>query len=327
MKIPQKNRREGRVRIEVENEDDLWNLEPLISKGDKLRKLTQRTKLDGREKKTLRLDIEAEKIELQGERLRVTGEILQADDDVELGYHTFNIEPGDEFTLSREFSDSDWNELMEAEAQRSYKVLFVLVQKGEADLYLVRESGIQDLSKLSSNVPGKMYEDDTGGDFTSDLAAAVERSAKEVDHVIIGGPGFEKQKVMEELSEEVQGKAFLQDTSVTGRTGLNEAIKRGALEKVVKSSRIAEESSVLEELYEQLRKEGEADYGEPVKELAEMGAVEKLLITAERAREERKLLENVEQQGGEVVRVHTDHEPGERLEKLGGMAAILRYKP
>lgn len=327
MKLLKKNRRDGQVRIEVENEDDLWNLESLLEPGDLLRKVTQRTKLDGREKKTLKLSLEVEKIALQDGRLRATGEIQEAEEDVELGYHTFNIEPGDRFELRREFTDEGWKRLLEAESQHSYEVLFVLVQKGEAELYLVRESGIQDLSSVSGNVPGKMYEDDTGGDFLAELGSVVERSAKDVDSVVVAGPGFEKQKLMDELPDEVREKSFLQDISVTGMTGLNEAIKRGALDRVVESSRISEESAAVEKLFEELQTDGDADYGEPVKELAEMGAVENLLITAERFREERQLVKDVENQGGEVQRIHTDHEAGERLEKLGGIAALLRYSP
>lgn len=328
MKLLKTSRRDGYARIQVENEDDLWQLESLIEPGDRVRALTQRTQLDGREKKTLKLTLEAEKANLENNRLRVTGEISEADDQVELGYHTFNIEEDDEFELWKEnASDVFWKDLEEAESKQSYEVLFCLVEKGEADLYLVRESGIQSLSALSENVPGKMYEDDSGGDFHEKVAQVLERSAKDVEDIILAGPGMEKQKVQNELTEETREKVFLQDTSVTGRTGLNEAIKRGALKKVVESSRIDEESSAVEEFFQELNDSGKADYGEPVKELGEMGAVEKLIVTVEKFREERELVKNVERNGGEVVKVHADHEAGERLEKLGGIGAILRYNP
>jgi stalled ribosome rescue protein Dom34 len=58
-----------------------------------------------------------------------------------------------------------------------------------------------------------------------------------------------------------------------------------------------------------------------------MGAVKKLLITQEKKRQNPEIIEDVEQQGGEVQIVHTDHESGERLDQFGGIAAILRYKP
>ncbi|WEL20033.1 mRNA surveillance protein pelota [Candidatus Nanohalococcus occultus] len=328
MKLLKTNRGDGYARIRVENEDDLWQLEGIIGKGDRVRALTQRTKIDGREKKTLNLTVRAEKIELQNDRLRVTGEIQQAGEEVEHGYHTLNIEDDDEFELWKDFSDSEWEHLKEAEAKQSYEVLFCIVESGQADLYLVRESGVQDLSKLSENVPGKMYGDQKEGSFRNELKQVLERSGKEVDNLVLAGPGFEKQKIYDLLKQEIQQKTLVQDTSVTGQTGFQEAVKRGALKQVVEGSRIEEETNDLEEFFDELRGDGNADYGvERIKELAEMGAVEKLLITVPTFRDNQELVKKVEQAGGSVKRVHTDHEPGERLENLGGAAALLRFKP
>lgn len=328
MKLLKKNRSDGYVKVEIENEDDLWYLKDILAKGDTVRAVTQRTKLDGREKKTLTLSLEIEKTEYEKSRLRVTGEIQQAEDDVELGYHTFNLEPGKEFELKKEFSDEEWNRLMDAEQKHSYQVLFCLVEKGDADLFLVEESGISSLSKLHENIPGKLYADQkTGESFHDEIVTVLERSAEDVDNVVLAGPGFEKEKVHDLLPEDVKEKTLVQDTSVTGETGLNEAIKRGALERVVKESRISEESKVVEELLEEMEKDGMIEYGEPVKNLARQGAVKKLVLTDEMFRENQDIVEKVEQQGGEVVTVHTDHEAGERLDSFGGIAAFLRYRP
>lgn len=328
MKLLKTNRTDGYAQIRVENEDDLWQLESIIGEGDQVRALTQRTKIDGREKKTLKLTVRAEKVELQNDRLRVTGEIQQAGEEVEHGYHTLNIEEDDEFELWKDFSDSEWDQLQEAEAKRSYEVLFCIVESGQADLYLVRESGVQDLSSLNENVPGKMYGDQKEGSFRNELKQVLERSGKEVDDLVLAGPGFEKQKIYDLLKDEIKEKTLLQDTSVTGHTGFQEAVKRGALKKVVEGSRIEEETAELEAFFDELRGDGNADYGvQRIKELADMGAVEKLLITTDAFRENQELVEKVEQSGGEVMRVHTDHEPGERLENLGGAAALLRFKP
>jgi len=138
---------------------------------------------------------------------------------------------------------------------------------------------------------------------------------------------MQKNKVYNQLSDELKQKTFQQDISVTGKTGLHEAIKRGALKKVVENARIGEEAQAVEEFLEELEKDGNVDYGEAVEDLAEMGAIEKLLITQEKNREKPEIVENVEQQGGEVQIVHTDHESGKRLDQFGGIAAILRYKP
>lgn len=328
MKLLNADRDDGYARIEIENEDDLWYLKDVISPGDRVKAVTQRTKLDGREKKTLKLELEAEKVDYQEDRLRVTGEMLKGDEDVEHGYHTFNLEPGKEVELEKEgFSDGEWSTLEEAESHHSYEVLFCLVDKGEADLYMVKESGIEDVSTMEENIPGKLYADQkTGEGFLEQVKSVLERS--DAENVVVAGPGFQKQKLYDMLPEETRQKTFVQDTSVTGETGLQEAIKRGALDQVVESSRVSEETEAVSEFLEALEADSrKVDYGEPVKDLAEQGAVEKLLLTDGKFREEPGLVEDVEQQGGTVEVVHTDHEAGERLEKLGGIAAFLRYDP
>jgi protein pelota len=328
MEILTADRGDGYARLEIENEDDLWYLKDLIKDGDELKTRTQRTKLDGREKKTCTLKLRAEKIEYQESRLRVTGEIIEGAEDVEMGYHTFNLEPGKDFQIWKDFTDEEWELLQEAESHESYSVLFVLIQKGEADFYIVEESGIKDLSSIDVNIPGKLYgNQETGEDFYNQVQEVVSRSAEDVDYVVLCGPGHEKNKIKNKLSDVVLEKTFMQDTSVTGKTGLNEAIKRGALDKVVKESRISEESEVVEELLERIREDENVIYGEEVDELVEQGAVEKLVLTAEKYRENPDLAKKVEQMGGEMHVVHTDHEAGERLENLGGKAALLRYTP
>jgi len=328
MKLLKTNRGEGYAKVLIENTDDLWHLKEFITPGSRLKAITQRTKLDGREKKTVTLELETEKIEYREDRLRVTGEITKGAEDIELGYHTFNLEPETEFEIRKDFSDTEWDNLKELEEKRSYQVLFCLVEKGSADFFMVEESGIKDLSKVSQNIPGKMYSDQkTGKDFYSEVQTVLERSGKDVDNIILAGPGMQKNKIYNQLSDELKNKTFQQDISVTGKTGLHEAIKRGALKKVVENARIGEEAQAVEEFFEELEKDGNVDYGEAVEELAEMGAVEKLLITQEQNRENPEIIENVEQQGGEVQIVHTDHESGERLDQFGGIAAILRYKP
>jgi protein pelota len=328
MEILKSDRNDGYAKIRVENQDDLWYLKDIISEGDKVCTLTQRTKLDGREKKTLKLTLTAEKFDYQEDRLRVTGEITEGGDQIELGYHTFNLEAEDEFEIWKNWSDEEWSRLKEAENKKSYSVLFCLVEKGKADLYIVKESGVKDLSGLEENIPGKMYDDQkTGDSFYNDLNEVLSRTSDKVDNIILCGPGFEKNKVYNNLSDELKEMTFVQDTSVTGRTGLHEAIKRGALKKVVESSRIDEETSVLEDFFERLQDDGNVSYGEPIFDLAEQGAVEKLLITQEKFRENQELVKNVERAGGKVQIVHTDHEAGERLENFSGIAALLRYKP
>ena len=71
-----------------------------------------------------------------------------------------------------------------------------------------------------------------------------------------------------------------------------------------------------------------AVYGEKeVIDAINMGAVEKLLIldTVVPAKDMIKHMEIVENMKGEVIVISSEHEGGEQLKSLGGLAATLRY--
>lgn len=325
MEILQKSRKDDYVKLKVTSGDDLWYLNQIIGECDRVKKRTMRTMLEGREKKSVVIEVEVEKTELQKDRLRLTGEIVKGAENIELGYHTFNVQEDEELELWKNFSDAEWNTLEKAASSEPYNVLFCIVEDGKADFYEVKESGINDISTLSDNIPGKMYSDQKSPNFIGDVTSAIERVAEDYDAVVIAGPGFFKKKLYNNLDD--QSKIFLKDTSVTGKTGLHESIKRGALKDIVESSRIDEETQVMEKFFEELEQDGAIAYGSRVEDLIEKGAVKKLLINPEKFRERHDLVEEVERQGGEIIKVHTDHEPGMRLENLGGMAAFLRYKP
>ena len=85
----------------------------------------------------------------------------------------------------------------------------------------------------------------------------------------------------------------------------------------------------------EIAKKGLAVYGKAVIDAVNAGAVKILLFTdkiIEKAREKEKfaefekLIDTVEQQGGEVHIISTEHEAGEKLDGLGGIAALLRFK-
>jgi len=91
----------------------------------------------------------------------------------------------------------------------------------------------------------------------------------------------------------------------------------------------------MEEVLKRLGKgESNVTYGlEDVKRAEELGAVEKLVLadvllresTDEKRLHVEEIMTKVEQKGGAVIVVSTEHEAGAKLLALGGAAAILRY--
>ena len=64
-----------------------------------------------------------------------------------------------------------------------------------------------------------------------------------------------------------------------------------------------------------------------VKKATDMGAVEKLLVLDEAVRDtsSQQIMNNVENMGGKVMIISSQHDAGKQLESLGSFAAFLRY--
>jgi protein pelota len=104
---------------------------------------------------------------------------------------------------------------------------------------------------------------------------------------------------------------------------------------VAEEMRISREAKLIERLMVEISTDGKATYGyEQTKKAIEFGAVEILMIADETLRNFREkgsggienLMKEVEHSRGRVVIFSTEFEPGQRLEKLGGIAGLLRFR-
>ena len=105
--------------------------------------------------------------------------------------------------------------------------------------------------------------------------------------------------------------------------------------KAAKQLRVVDETEVMEEVMKRLGKgEGTITYGlEAVETAVSMGAVEKLVVADTVLRESdeehrlhlEKLMRETEQRRGTITVVSTEHEAGEKLLALTGIAALLRF--
>jgi len=238
-------------------------------------------------------------------------------------------------TWKEEWRSYQLERVKKAARIENYTILVCLVEKGESNFAVITETGIKDLANVDVNVPGKMYQTDGGekASFYGQLISIIERNAPKVDKIILGGPGFEKENLLNRLEDEypdIVDKIMLEDTSVTGYTGVQEVIKRGAVDRIIDESRVSDEVQLVERFLKHLNKEdGKSVYDKKqVARAAEMGAIEELLVNDTLITEKRyeKVMEAVEQQAGEINIIHTDHEAGRKLKSLGGMAAILRFR-
>ena len=72
-------------------------------------------------------------------------------------------------------------------------------------------------------------------------------------------------------------------------SGFQEVLRRGAVDRIMQESRIARESTLMEDLIREISMDGKAAYGlADVKNALDYGAVETLLVADETLRERRE---------------------------------------
>ena len=355
MQIIEEKPKEGKVKVKAETLDDLWHLYHIIDPGDvvyakTLRKQAQRSDSLRAEKVEVIpvfLGVKAEKINFHkfANQVRVTGPIVYASrEDVPLGkYHTITIEEGTVVTIQKpRWKEHHIERLKEAvEASKRARVMIVVIDEGEADMALVREYGVEILNSIRYNLGGKRYNTDRESEekrFFHDVAKTMEEVMRRerVEKAIVAGPGFVKEdfhKFLKEKYPELSKRVVIEDTSVTGRTGIYEVIKRGTVERVYHENRVAKEIQLVEKVLENIAKNnGLVAYGlREVEEAVNYGAVETLLVLDELLKGEHRekieeLMDAVRYSRGEVVVVSSEHEGGEKLKALGGLAALLRFR-
>jgi protein pelota len=324
-------------KITPESAEDLSILKDVITPGSLVTAKSPRSVKIKREGYLIRvktgrreviMKVQVEKIELK-DKLRLTGKIVEAPEDVEKGYHTIEIEP-DKF-LKVEKQWRSWEVDMVKSAERKPEpVLICVLDENEADFYFLKER-YKHLFSLSSEASGKRF-DSKKSEVKRDeyyakiLNELMTRSGK-VLKIIIAGPGFARddlQKLMKQRAKELLDKTIIEFTYQTGNLGLQEVLKKGLIEKITKYSRITEETKVVEALLEEINKNGKAVYGlEKTRDALNNGTVSFLLVSDTNIREYEELLDRAERLKCSIMVISSEHDAGEKLLGLGGIAGLL----
>jgi protein pelota len=352
MRILKRIPKEGLLKLKPESLDDLWYLKSVIAPGDLLSGVGQRrirdeekTRPDKGVRVPVRLGIRVEGVEFASylNRLRVTGKIEKGPEDlISLGsYHTLEVKPGDEISLTKErWRRWELERVKEAEeAAKTPLVLILALEDGEAEFALVRRYGIDFPIRISHSISGKREARDHDrdlrefyGEAAAKLREIVEREG--VQTVVLCGPGFTKENLSQFLRErnpKLAERCTVVGTGCGGKAGVHEVIKRGVIERLTTESRVSLEMGLIERLFREIGKDSHlAAYGPAeVERTLGMGAVETLLLTDRFLRKDPtsdRFIEKAKRTQGRVVIVSTDHEGGERLEAIGGIAALLRFR-
>ena len=335
----------GEISLTPESLDDLWHLKYVVEPGDTVFSMTFRAvdsvsdkiRPDKVEKKPIRLGVKVESVEFHkfSNRLRIKGTIVS---DLDTGsYHTLNIEPYTELSVAKRWKPDQIERIREAiEAAKRPEVEIVTIEEGEAAIGYLRQYGIEEVSRVRQASSGKREGIDARAEFFGEVARQL-KYADKVQTFVVAGPGFVKDdfvKFLKNNHPDIAAKVVVEDTSSIGSSGFQEVLRRGAIQRLVEETRITREAQLIEELLAGIAKDGKVAYGYgDVKKAVDYGAVETLLIADEALRGYRErgaahveaLMRDVERGRGKVVVFSTEFEPGQRLEKLGGIAALLRF--
>ncbi|MBS3105614.1 mRNA surveillance protein pelota [Candidatus Woesearchaeota archaeon] len=351
MKLLHSNLKKGEVKVMTQNLDDLWYLSAIIEpkdivQGKTLRKIKAASsdeKSKEASKKPVFIRIEVEKVEFSkySNVLRVLGIIKEAPEEVPLGeHHTFNVDDNTAITIIKQ----DWlkyqlDKLKDACSEKKSSLLICVHDREEAYFALFKKYGYEILTHMQGEVQKKREENIKKENFyliiINKLKEYVERY--KIKQVILASPSFWKEDLMKELKDnELKQKIILATCSSATKNGIDEVIKRPEVREALKQERTAKEINKVEELFTEIAKNNLAVYGlEETQKAAEIGAVKELLITDSfiiKSRNENfynnveHIMKTADKAKGEVEVISSEHEAGKKLDGLGGIAAILRFK-
>ncbi|MBI4173627.1 MAG: mRNA surveillance protein pelota, partial [Candidatus Aenigmarchaeota archaeon] len=285
--------------------------------------------IESGEKRPVTLTIAVEKVGFQKEtaKLRLAGTILEGPDDVQkAGHHTMAIGTGQLLYIRKRWERHDLDRLERAKKTQP-KIYLCLVDREQADYASFTASGIEMLGSMrQSRLPDKKENDPKA--FYAKVIQHL-ASLKDFHLIVLAGPGFERENLaafIREQDKKLAEKIILEHASYIGHAGVQEIIKKSA-NRMLKQTRLAEETDAVENLFKELAKEGLACYGlEPVRKACEYGAVSQLLVSEEFMQEYKDIIAKVEQARGAILFVSARHQSGEKLQGIGGIAALLRFR-
>ncbi len=346
MKVIFKDLKHGEIKLIPENLDDIWHLYNIIEEKDLVRAISFRTdeqKDDKKrskkaEKKRMKLGIRVSEVKFHEftDRLRIHGTIEEGPQDLG-SFHTLNVDADkmEPITIIKE----EWKHYQLQRIDESVKlrsqpiIIFVSLDEDNATIAVLRQSGVQWIADVDSKRSGKMYESkDIQNEYFGEILSIVKTNKTKDSTLVIIGPGFTKDhfaKYGKEKNPEVFEKTVVHATGHSGMNGIQEAIKTGIVKQITKENRVVLETEFVEKLFEEIKKDGLVTYGyDDVKNAILSGAVDRLLIIDKivRTKDGEDLLKIAKQNNSEFTIINTIHEAGKKMEGIGGIAALLRFK-
>jgi protein pelota len=356
LKILEMKLKKGIVKVLPESLDDLWHLYNIVLKDDEVYAQTSReVKVEERYARPQRgkrvpvfLGVRVEKVLWDKilNRLRVHGIVCEAPEEINVkgSHHTIDVTINKPITIVKtEWPKHQIDRLERASSVTAAPIIVMSIDYEEYCVAVLRQYGVEVKIEQKTRLPGKL-EAEKRTKAVSEFFKTALKSLREVwislrSPIVIIGPGFVKNDffsyVKREALDITNAVVDVKGVNSAGVAGIQEALRSGVFVKALRRVRIAEETEVMEEVLARLGKgRGDVTYGfAEVEKVSAYGAVERLLVADVTLRESpdekrkalEKLIKEVEEKGGRIIIVSTEHEAGMKLLSLGGVAALLRF--
>jgi len=356
LKILQMNLKKGIAKVLPESLDDLWHLYNVILEKDEVHaRTTREVKVEdqyARPKRGKRvpvlLGVKVEKMFWDKilNRLRIHGIVCEAPEKISIkgSHHTLDVTVNKPVTIVK----TDWlkhqiDRLKRASRVTAVPLIIMSIDDEEYCVAVLRQYGVDVKAEEKTRLPGKLEAEKRTGAMREFFKMALkflrEAWTSLRSPIVIIGPGFVKNDFAKYVKREALDVADavidVKGVNSAGVAGIHEALRSGVFTKALKHVRIAEETKVMEEVLARLGKgRGDITYGfVEVEKASAYGAVEKLLVADATLRETpdekrkalEKIMKEVEEKGGQIMVISTEHEAGTELLSLGGVAALLRF--
>ncbi len=351
MRILKKDFKHGEAVVKVEDIDDLWYLSQLIDPGDFVKgKTIRKIKLIGKDEQTkgikkrpVYLKIKVDKVGFHeySDVLRVSGTVEEGPEDVtKASHHTFGTGIGDTITIIKDhWLNYQIERLKEASVEKDLKILICTLDRENAGFALLKKQGYKVLSNLEGDVSKKDDAEIKESVFYTQIIRQLNDYVDryQIKQIILASPAFWKQELLKQIKDdELKQKITLATCNAVGEEAIDEVLKRPEVKNVLSRERTTKELKLVESLLEEIAKNNLEVYGlEQTKQAAEIGAISELLVSTNFIHQKRqegtfleidKIVRLVESMKGEIHIINSKNQAGKKLDGLGGIAAILRYK-
>jgi len=338
--------KKGLVKLKVNDKDDLWYLSHLIDQGDIIKgKATRKIKIGEGEnaksvKKTLTASIQAETVELTENSVRINGKVIEETEEVPKGsYQSITLEEASEFTIEKPQWLSYQKQKLQEACEKKYDYLLCLFDREEVLFALTKKFGYELLAILKGEVKKKAKAVEIKKDFQEEIIKNLEAYNERYSPsaIILASPAFYKEDLFKRITATaLKKKIVLAICSDISERSLDEVMRRPELAETLKHSRARQEQILVEELLKEINKNDKAAYGwKEVQEAVNGGSVQKLLLSDDFIRKKRaagkfaevdQCMKTVDSLQSEIHIISSESDAGRKVDGLGGIAAILRYK-